>query len=256
MLTTTAAPVSATRAADPRVPARPALSARTALLASLTSFGLVILIGLAMTGGTPGPGGLDASSAGFREWAVSHTWTQQPLLWVEWAFDKHTLQYWMLALAALLLLRRQVREALLTVAVMWTTLELTGWAKALFGRDRPQWQAPDHFHASGSFPSAHASGTAALMGLVLVFVVLRSRNAAVRLWGTVVVTATVLAVCLDRLFLGRHYPSDLAAGVLLGGGMVLVAMAFVSVQARERGTTLARVAPLQDRERVLVSRSA
>ncbi len=255
MLTTTAAPATATRV--PPVPTdRFRFSARSALLAALTSFVLVVLIGLAVSARTPGPGGIDASSAGFREWAASHAWTQQPLLWVEWAFDKHTLTYWMLALAAFLLFRRQVLEAVLTVAVMWTTLALSGWGKALFGRDRPEWQNLDHFHQSGSFPSSHASGTAALMGLVLVFVVLRSQRAAVRVWGTVVVGATVLAVCLDRLLLGRHYPSDLAAGVLLGGGMVMLAVAIVSVQARERGTTRARVAPLQDREPELVSRSA
>ena len=255
MLRTSAAPASETRAAPSRT-ARPAFSARSALLASLTSFGLVILIGLAVSGGSPGPGGLDASSSWFREWAANHTWTQQPLLWVEWVFDKHTLKYWTIALVVFLLLRRQVRDALLAVAVMWTTLELSGRAKALFGRDRPEWQHPDHFLQSGSLPSSHAAGTAALMGLVLVFVVLRSQRAAVRMWGTVVVGATVVAVCLDRLLLGRHYPTDLAAGVLLGGGVVLLAVALISVRSRERGTTRARVAPLQDRERVLVSRSA
>ena len=37
-----------------------------------------------------------------------------------------------------------------------------------------------------------------------------------------VVAATfVLSVCLDRVFLGVHYPSDVTAGVLLGCGLVL-----------------------------------
>ena len=246
MPTTSAAPA-------PAVPVARVPSARPALLVALTSFVLVALIGLSVSGA--GPGALDASGSWFREWAATHAWVEQPLLSVEWVFDKHTLEYWAVALAVVLLLRRRVREAVLTVAVMWSTLELTGWAKALFGRDRPEWQNPDHFLQSGSFPSAHASGTAALMGLLLVFVVLRSRQAAIRVWGAVAVGTTVLVVCLDRLLLGRHYPSDLVAGVLLGGGVVLLAVAILSSGTRERGTTRVRVAPLRDRESVL-SRSA
>jgi membrane-associated phospholipid phosphatase len=229
---------------------------RNLLLASLTPFLVVVLLGLAVSGGTAGPGGFDAAGAGFRDWAVAHTWSEQPLLWVEWAFDKHTLEYWTVALAAFLLLRRQFREAVLTVAAMWATLTLSTWAKALFGRDRPEWQDTDHFLQSGSFPSTHASGTAALMGLVLVFVVLRSRRATVRQWGSVAVGTTVLVVCLDRLLLGRHYPTDLVAGVLLGGGVVLVAVAVASIGTRERGATLADDAPSEVAEPELVSRSA
>jgi membrane-associated phospholipid phosphatase len=225
-------------------------SARPALLTALTSLLLVALIGLTVGGSTPGPGGIDASSVDFREWAAAHAWLEQPLLAVEWAFDKHTLPYWTLALAVFLLARRQLLEAVLTVAVMWGTLTLSGWGKELFGRDRPEWQNAAHFHESGSFPSSHAAGTAALMGLVLVFVVLRSRSAQVRLLGTVLVGTTLVAVLLDRLLLGRHYPSDLAAGVLLGGAVVLVSVAVV--RASERGTTRAQVVPLQDREPVLV----
>ncbi|WP_183093070.1 phosphatase PAP2 family protein [Nocardioides stalactiti] len=207
---------------------------------------------------------LDAASSVFRGWAATQPWTEQPLLFVEWAFDKHTLLYWTVALAAFLLARRQVREAVLAVAVMWSTLELSGWGKVLFARERPEWQNPANFHESGSFPSSHAAGTAALMGLVLVFVVLRSRSEVVRRWGSVAVGTTVLAVCLDRLLLGRHYPSDLAAGLLLGGGVVLAAVGVLhllstvstGVPARERGATPVEVTPLRDRELVLVSRSA
>ena len=232
---------------------------RIPLLPSLAPFLAVALLGLVVSGGSPSAGGLDAASAGLREWAAAHPWSEQPLLWVEWAFDRHTLEYWTVALAGLLLLRRQVPEAVLTVAAMWATLTLSTWGKVLFDRDRPQWQNPDHFLQSGSFPSTHASGTAALMGLVLVFVVLRSRQAAVRQWGAVAVGTTVLVVCLDRLLLGRHYPTDLLAGVLLGGGVVMVAVAILSilpVGTRERGATLADDAPSEVAERELVSRSA
>ncbi len=258
MLLTYTAPASDVRVAPAPAPTRstrPVASAKRLVLATLASFVLVAMIGLAVSG-TTSPGGVDASSASFRDWAAGHAWTQPPLLLVEWAFDKHTLMYWTFGLAAFLLLRRQVLEAVLTVAVMWTTLEVTGWAKALFGRDRPEWQNLQSFHESGSFPSAHASGTAALMGLVLVFVVLRSRQATARRWGAVLAGTTVLAVCLDRLLLGRHYPSDLAAGVLLGGGVVLLAVALLSVRASKRGATLADDAPSDVAEPELVSRSA
>ena len=81
-------------------------------------------------------------------------------------------------------------------------------------------------HAPGySFPSGHAANTAAAATAVAVVVwpVLPSRAAK----GAMVVSAAVVVVvtAVDRVLLGVHFPSDVAAGVLLGSGLVLASYA-------------------------------
>jgi len=81
-------------------------------------------------------------------------------------------------------------------------------------------------HAPGySFPSGHAANIAAAATVVAIVVrpVLSSRAA-----GTAVVAtaaAVVVLTALDRVFLGVHFPSDVAAGVLLGSGLALASYA-------------------------------
>src|SRR5690606_24523638 len=46
-----------------------------------------------------------------------------------------------------------------------------------------------------------------------------------------------VAVCLDRLLLGRHFPSDVIGGLLLGTGLVLLVLALYSPQPRSTALT-------------------
>ncbi|WP_186811499.1 phosphatase PAP2 family protein [Cellulomonas persica] len=77
-------------------------------------------------------------------------------------------------------------------------------------------------HASGySFPSGHASTTAAwsTVLVVLVWPLLRTRAAkALAVTGTGLL---VVLTALDRVLLGAHFPSDVLAGTVLGVGLVL-----------------------------------
>jgi undecaprenyl-diphosphatase len=81
--------------------------------------------------------------------------------------------------------------------------------KPLVARPRP---TVEHLaHVSGtSFPSGHATQAAAFwLALALAL------NTA---WGWVVAALIVVAVCATRVILGVHYPGDVVAGALLGGG--------------------------------------
>lgn len=75
-------------------------------------------------------------------------------------------------------------------------------------------------HAPGySFPSGHAANAAVLAtALVLLLWPLLGRTG--RGIAVVLGVLHVLVTSLDRVFLGVHYPSDVAAGVLLGCGLV------------------------------------
>jgi YegS/Rv2252/BmrU family lipid kinase len=107
------------------------------------------------------------------------------------------------------------------VAVMLAE-SVTMWTmKAAFGRPRPD-EALLVLQDT-SFPSGHASGSAAAAGIAIVLgqLFLRRRNH--RRMVTVVAVLVALGVGLDRLLLGVHNLSDVLAGWSLGAFWVLAA---------------------------------
>jgi undecaprenyl-diphosphatase len=73
-------------------------------------------------------------------------------------------------------------------------------------------------YTDSSFPSAHVAGVAAVMTVLLVFYRKRLRW----LWPVAILAALLMA--FSRLHNGVHYPTDVAAGALLGvvlGGMAV-----------------------------------
>jgi|GEM_PF-2923549 len=233
---------------------------RPLLLASVTSLTLFVLLGVASLHGWLGTAQLDGPSAGIRSWAADRPWLEDSLFAVEQLFAMQGLTIAALALAGVLLLRRRVRDAVLVLVVMYAVRELSGFTKALFGRDRPGWQDSEFLHHASSYPSGHATGAAALGGLVLVLAVLARRRAGSRSRIALrpvaaVVSVVVLVVCADRLLLGRHYPTDLVGGVLLATGLITLGLALVSPRTKSEGTSPVRVTPLAEKEPEL-SRSA
>jgi len=102
-----------------------------------------------------------------------------------------------------------------TIAAAWA-LQLG--VKTLVGRARPVVEDAVAHAPGSSFPSGHATQiTATTVTLtLLVWPLLGSR-------GRVVVPAVagvlVVLTGLDRVLLGVHFPSDVVAGMLLGGGL-------------------------------------
>jgi membrane-associated phospholipid phosphatase len=93
--------------------------------------------------------------------------------------------------------------------------------KLIVGRARP----PIHHLetvTSSSFPSGHATQTSAIC-LTALLILLAGRPP--RRLAAAAIAATVIlvsGVALSRVYLGVHYPSDVAAGVLLGGAWALL----------------------------------
>lgn len=105
------------------------------------------------------------------------------------------------------------------VLPLWITFlgaEATTWSgKYLIGRARPD-LVTDVVVSSPSFPSAHATGVAAVYGF-LAWVIVRDRPSAALRYGTLAVAATlVLTVGFSRVLLAVHYPADVVAGWLVG----------------------------------------
>ena len=86
----------------------------------------------------------------------------------------------------------------------------------------------------------------ALAGVVMVLVAMLVRRANVRRLVYVLAVLVVVLVCLDRVYLGRHYPSDVIGGVLLGAFFVLLGIAVYSplpAQPRRERRAAARGVP-------------
>lgn len=100
-----------------------------------------------------------------------------------------------------------------------------GWAlKLLVARTRPVVDDPVS-HAGGySFPSGHATN-AATIATVLVLLFWPLLDHVGRRLAVAAATAWILLTCLDRIFLGVHFPSDVTGGVLLGCGLALASYA-------------------------------
>ncbi|GAA4117578.1 hypothetical protein GCM10022415_15620 [Knoellia locipacati] len=131
--------------------------------------------------------------------------------------------YVLAALACLWTWRRRQ----LTTRALWAFVTMmVGWnlaldVKYIVQRARPIVADPVS-HAPGySFPSGHAANaTIAATTMVLLFWPLMRRTG-VRVGAVVAAALFVLVTCLDRIFLGVHFPSDVVGGVLLGAGLVL-----------------------------------
>lgn len=121
------------------------------------------------------------------------------------------------------------REALAVACSLSGAILIAAWIKLLMMRPRPP---VEHLQAvtSSSFPSGHATQASAFwLSLVLA---LHTAGAPPTMTGVVAGLALliILVVAASRVYLGVHYPSDVAAGMLLGTGWAL----YVSHSLRRR----------------------
>ena len=124
------------------------------------------------------------------------------------------------AVVAWALRRRDYRAALVLVAVVVMTEMLNVLLKHTFSRARPTlWEEIANLHSSYSFPSGHSMAAAASYGMMgIVISRLAPRHQRLLL---VTLPALIFMIGLSRVFLGRHWPTDVVAGFAAGGFMLL-----------------------------------
>lgn len=116
------------------------------------------------------------------------------------------------AFAAWLFWRRRKGAAIWLMAVVFGGILLNSGMKQLFRAPRPDVLTHLDAVASYSFPSGHAAGATILCGAIALLV---GKPA---VWaGAVGVTILIVA---SRVWLGVHWPSDVAAGVVEGMGFL------------------------------------
>jgi YegS/Rv2252/BmrU family lipid kinase len=202
---------------------------RTTLLA--WAGGCLVLFALVTASVESGWGpvrGIDDRGDGAQDWAVDERWLRVPLRALEVGFG--TIGICVLsALIALVLLSRGHRRAAVYVVGVMTTVQLaTTGLKLLFGRERPPWQNPENLIHSHSYPSGHSSAIVALTGVLAVLVLMLARRLSIRRSLYLLLVALAVLVGADRVLLGRHYPSDVLGGALVGAIIVLVGLALYS----------------------------
>jgi YegS/Rv2252/BmrU family lipid kinase len=170
-----------------------------------------------------------APLAGFDDWGRhAAAWASgspallKVLRAIEIAFGTIGMTVWTLLLAVPLVVRGHRRAAAFTVGVMISVSLLTTGIKLLYGRPRPPWQYEVAELGTKSFPSGHASSSAAYAGVLIVLAMMFIRRSALRRAVYVGAVTMSFLVGLDRVLLGRHYPTDVLAGWLLGACVVLL----------------------------------
>jgi undecaprenyl-diphosphatase len=123
-----------------------------------------------------------------------------------------------LAVSGLLLalLARRWREALLlplVAALSWLSVH---GLKDAFARPRPPLANARVLESSFSFPSSHATVSAAFYGVAAYFLIRGLRRDSAKIVVGILAAVLVLLVGVSRAYLGVHFPSDVLAGWMLG----------------------------------------
>lgn len=124
--------------------------------------------------------------------------------------------------AAALFLQGRIGEGIVLAGAVFGGQVLTHLAKFAFARPRPDLVPHGSFVYSASFPSGHST-MAAVTYLTLVVLIARTeprrRVRAVYVGMAVILT---IAVGASRVYLGVHWPSDVAAGWMMGAAWALL----------------------------------
>lgn len=124
-----------------------------------------------------------------------------------------------LAVVGWSLRRKDMRAAFTLLIVIVMTEALNEMLKRTFERPRPTlFQEIETLH-SYSFPSGHAMAAVAIYGML--GVVLRRRLPASRRLVGVLMLTLILMICISRIYLGVHWPSDVLAGAAAGAFVLL-----------------------------------
>jgi membrane-associated phospholipid phosphatase len=145
--------------------------------------------------------------------------------WLSGIGDVYAIPAIVAVTALMAAVRRHWRVAAFVVtaiAVEAATYRVTTF---LIHRQRPAVRRLDHLPVNASYYSGHTAASIAVYCGVALLITSRIRSTASRALCWLVAIAIPLLVALSRMYRGMHHPTDVAAGVLIGIGSLVVAIA-------------------------------
>jgi membrane-associated phospholipid phosphatase len=189
---------------------------------SLACFAVVAALGFLVTKDRSPLDAFDRWGRQAEDWADNRAALITVLRVVEVSFATVGMVVWTTLVVVAVASRRRYRAAAFAIVVMIATSLATTGIKLWLGRGRPDWQDTVDRLTSNSFPSGHASSSAALAGILIFLAWSFLRHQAARWAVTALAVVVWVTVCLDRVLLGRHYPTDVVAGSFMGVAVVLL----------------------------------
>jgi undecaprenyl-diphosphatase len=128
-------------------------------------------------------------------------------------------------------------SARLLLAATAGNIVLNNVLKFYFNRARPSVFAWQTHAASSSFPSGHAMSATVVYGTVAYLLARLQKHVWSRTLTLAAAILMIALVCMTRLYLGVHYPSDVLAGIIVGlawAGFCMATLEASLVLARRR----------------------
>jgi undecaprenyl-diphosphatase len=138
-------------------------------------------------------------------------------------------------------LTRHKYSAVLLLVSTFGGIALNNLLKIGFSRPRPQIVEWGTTASSWSFPSGHAMSAAVVYGTVAYLAARLQGRHVTRVLTMVFALVMILLICISRLYLGVHYPSDVIAGLIIGtawAGFCMATLEAIQVYGKRRAPGL------------------
>jgi membrane-associated phospholipid phosphatase len=159
--------------------------------------------------------------------------------WLSGIGDVYAIPALVALTAVVAAVRRQWRVAAFIVTAIAVEAGTYRVATLAIDRRRPHVPRLDDLPVNDSFYSGHAAASVAVYCGIALLLSSRVRSTAFRaaIWFVAIVLPLLVAVA--RMYRGMHHPTDVAAGLLIGAGCLVVAL----TAARVAGAAAARSKP-------------
>lgn len=188
---------------------------------------LLLMLGVVGLGLVASGGGFARADATAANWLrhLRTPWLDQAMMTISALGDGGQRSAVTALVVIYLLVRRRWRWAIALVLMMAGAALATPALKSLFQIARPTalYTGADAY----SFPSGHASSAAALY-LMLGWMASRPLTLRRRTAAWTLACAIILLTAASRVYVGAHWPSDVVGGMVLGGALAGLAIAFAA----------------------------